>query len=174
MNFFKHHWKIILSVACAIPLVLYVLRPLAFIVLFCFALSAQMDKGRRFMDSMTAEDFARWGSRTAVLLDSRQPNQDALGVYGTGGLPMPEDLKALGILRIDVDQNRVDYVWAGGMDRTCLEVTRNPDGSFVFTAVYNLETSRVLSAPSPQSAQNFLELFRELEPAMRASTLPAP
>lgn len=105
---------------------------------------ARMATGRVYMDSLTRDDVHAWIGRTKQIL-SESPNTYAIGVYGSGGKPIPPDLDKLGIIRIDiVDKDEVRYVWMGGLDHTELEVHRLEDGSFKLIAHYNDERSKVI------------------------------
>jgi hypothetical protein len=57
---------------------------------------------------------------------------------------MPEELKQIKLLGINIGKDYVTYVWLGGMERTDLEVKRTENGTFTITATYNEEESRVL------------------------------
>jgi len=127
-----------------IPFVYFILRPLFFIVALFFVLSSEMKKGQRYMDSMQPSDFTRLEAKTTELLKKYKPDLHPIGVYGVGGDPIPTDLEKMGIVRIDIREESVAYVWVGGMDHTYLEVARNPDGSFVFHGVYNDQTTKIL------------------------------
>lgn len=106
------------------------------------AMRAQMRVGEVYMDSLTEKDVQKWIERTSALLSKYKPGTDSIGTYGSRDKPIPPDLMELKIIRIDVDENRVSYVWLGGLDHTELVVQRMSDGSFTFTAHYNDISSR--------------------------------
>jgi hypothetical protein len=107
---------------------------------------AQMAVGRVYMDSLTEKDIPEWIDRTEKLLSEYKPGMHPIGVYGLGGRakPIPPDLSELKIIRIDITENEVSYVWMGGLDHTELQVHRLKDGSFQFVAQYNDATSKVM------------------------------
>jgi hypothetical protein len=103
-----------------------------------------MAAGRMYMDSLTEKDIPVWIDRTEKLLSEYQPGIGPMGVYGSGAKPIPSDLSKLKIMRIDITENEVSYVWMGGLDHTELEVHRIKDGSFKFVALYNDAKSKVI------------------------------
>jgi hypothetical protein len=118
---------------------------------------AQMDTGSTYMKSLTEEDIRQWIARTEKYLAEYQPGTHSIGVYGLGGKPVPTDLQELKIIRIDILQDQVRYVWMGGMDHTELEVDRLPDGSFRLVAHYNDYKSQVIwpkGGGAPKSNQS--------------------
>jgi hypothetical protein len=108
------------------------------------SMRAQMTVGEVYMDSLTEKDIQEWIVRTNTLLSEYEPGTQPIGVYGSSGKAIPPDLSELKIIRIDVSENRVSYVWMGGLDHTELEVHRLNNGIFIFTAHYNDERSRVI------------------------------
>jgi len=112
----------------------------------------QMAIGETYMKSLGDSDVPAWIARTKPLLGEWNPSLHPIGVYGLGGKTIPADLQRLGIVRIDILENRVDYVWMGGMDHTELEVDRLPDGSFQFIAQYNDYKSEVIWPKRPNKS----------------------
>ncbi|HEY2711228.1 MAG TPA: hypothetical protein VGI60_01840 [Chthoniobacterales bacterium] len=105
----------------------------------------QMATGATYMKSLKEDDLPPWTERTKQFLTEWTPGSlDVVGAYGMGGKPIPADLHRLGIVRVDILEDQVRYVWMGGMDHTELEVDRLPDGSFRFIAHYNDEESEVI------------------------------
>jgi len=98
--------------------------------------TVQMAAGKAYMDSLTEKDIKIWTERTKTLLSEQKPAH-GIGAYGVGEKPIPPELAKLKVVRIDVYEDRVDYVWMGGMDHTYLAVERMSDGDFRFTAYYN-------------------------------------
>jgi hypothetical protein len=96
------------------------------------------------MDSLTEGDVQVWIARTKKLLSEFEPGTGPIGVYGYGAKPIPADLQKLKIIRIDISEDQVRYVWMGGLDHTELEVHRMKDGSFKLIAHYNDERSKVI------------------------------
>src|SRR5262245_34356234 len=99
---------------------------------------AQMAAGRVYMDSLTEKDIPAWIERTEKLL-SEHPDTHEIGIYRSGSAsePIPPELSALKIIRIDMSGEVVSYVWMGGFDHTELQIHRLEDGSFRFVAQYN-------------------------------------
>ena len=56
---------------------------------------------------------------------------------------IPTELMSLKILRVDVLEDEVRYVWAGGLEHTYLSVKRTSEG-FRFFAQYNDEHGKEL------------------------------
>jgi hypothetical protein len=106
--------------------------------LFFRPVSAQMDAGRAYMDSLTEKDIPVWIERTEKLL-SGHPDSVSIGAR-----PIPPDLLKLKIIRIDISGNAVSYVWVGGLDHTELQIHRLENGSFQFVAQYNDARSKVI------------------------------
>lgn len=97
------------------------------------------------MDSITEKDIPVWIERTENYLEEYDPNEYGIGVYGIGkDRPVPEELKKLGIIRIDRAKNSICYVWLGGLDHTYLHVEKDEDGEYIFTAGYNDFDSHVI------------------------------
>jgi hypothetical protein len=101
----------------------------------------RMEAGQRYMDSLTPEMCRELAARSDALIAShgREPLDE---------MSLPPDLKALKILRVDVDvtedgERRVCYEWMGGFDHTYLLVTKEKDGSFHFTGTYDDEHDEV-------------------------------
>jgi hypothetical protein len=107
---------------------------------------SQMTAGRVYMDSLTEKDFQVWADRTKKLLAEYEPGNGPIGVYGSGSdaKRIPADLAQLKIIRIDMSEDNVSYVWLGGLDHTELQVHRLKDDSFEFVAQYNDENIKVI------------------------------
>src|SRR5437016_4922432 len=112
----------------------------------------QTTTGATYMKSLKESDAPPWINRTKRLVAEWNPSLHPIGAYGLGGKPTPADLQQLGIIRIDILQDQVRYVWMGGMDHTELEVDRLPDGSFRFIAHYNDAQSKVIWPKRPNQA----------------------
>jgi hypothetical protein len=112
----------------------------------------QMAIGATYMKSLKDSDVPPWIERTKRLLAEWSPSLHPVGAYGLGGKPVPADLQQLGIIRVDILEDQVRYVWMGGMDHTELEVDRLPDGSFRFIAHYNDYKSEVIWPKGPNHA----------------------
>jgi hypothetical protein len=111
--------------------------------LFSF-MSKQMKAGQQYMDSIKEKDIPVWIERTKKYLGEYEPNLYPIGVYSSETKPIPPELSALKILRIDISQDQVDYVWVGGFDHTELQVEKNKNGNFKFIAQYNNHFSKVI------------------------------
>jgi hypothetical protein len=105
---------------------------------------SQMAAGQVYMDSLTEKDIQVWTERTKKLLSEYEPVTGPIGVFGSGSdaKRIPADLSELKIIRIDMSEDNVSYVWLGGLDHTELRVHRLMDGSFEFVAQYNDETPK--------------------------------
>ena len=99
----------------------------------------QMEVGRKYMDSLTEKDFQKLIELSKPYLVSFDPKANPIGVR-----PVPDELTALKILRIDVFSNVVLFVWMGGLDHTYLEVARADNGEFAVAARYNDEEKKNL------------------------------
>ncbi len=120
--------------------VAYYLSPIGYLFYY---MSAQMKAGQSCMDSITEHDIPIWIDRTDKYLSDIDPNSGRNSNIGEIHL-IPPDLKELGILRIDVQQDYVRYVWVGGLDHTFLEVLKTERGDYRFTANYDDESSKVI------------------------------
>jgi hypothetical protein len=109
-----------------------------------YSMHSQMRTGQRYLDSITEKDIPAWIERTEKYLKEYDPNSTTVGVYGTKDRPIPNELRALKILRIDISQDSVYYVWLGGLDHTYLEVQKNNHGDFKFIGNYNDYSSKVI------------------------------
>ncbi len=105
-----------------------------------FQMDRQMKAGKRYMDSLSETEIQPWIQRAEKLLaEHGHPFRPA------GGVPVPDDLATLGILRIDVlPPNGVWFVWVSGLDHTHLAVERTAEGNHIVTACYDDETTRQL------------------------------
>jgi hypothetical protein len=114
----------------------------------------QMAAGRTYMKSLKESDMPAWIERSKHLLAEYRPDVGPVGVYDnvTHGKPIPSDLAQLKIVRVDIFQNAVCYVWMGGMDHTFLEARRLPDGSITLVAHYNDYQSEVIWPKRPNQA----------------------
>jgi len=100
----------------------------------------QMRAGGAYMDSLSDRDIQKWIHRADVLL-AEQTNV----AERTCGTPVPEDLKKLKILAIDVVlPDCVFFKWLGGMDHTSLIVQKQSNGEYTVTACYDDEHVRQL------------------------------
>ena len=137
--------KVVTAIIALLVLVALVLGPVLF---FIVPMRLQMSAGTHYMNSLTPADIQAWIERTKTILQQRTPGK-SIGAYGNDAdsKPIPDDLKKLKILRIDVAENRVDYVWLGGIDHTILEVDRKPDGTYQVIAGYDDYDSKVLWPP---------------------------
>jgi hypothetical protein len=106
--------------------------------LFFRPLRTQMDAGRVYMDSLTEKDIPIWIERTEKLL-SGHPNSVSIGTR-----PIPPDSLELKIIKINISENAVSYMWVGGIDHTELQVHRLENGSFQLVAQYNDVRSKVI------------------------------
>jgi hypothetical protein len=81
-------------------------------------MTRQMRAGREYMDALTDAEIQKWIDRSKEYLADVDPKEDPIGAR-----QVPPDLQALGIVRIDLRPHAVVYLWAGGLDHTCLVVT---------------------------------------------------
>ena len=122
----------------------YHIAPVGFLI---YGLRSQMKVGQKYMDSITEKDIPVWIERTERYLKEYDPDPNAsvIGVYSShGDKPIPPELEKLKILRIDIAQDHVSYVWLGGLDHTILSVFKTEDGDFRFIGRYNDYNSKVI------------------------------
>jgi hypothetical protein len=154
----KKKTKIILIVLIAI-IILWAILNLIFSFIFAgvyvFHMDNMMEKGVKYMNSISEDDIPVWIERTEKYLKEWHSGNRGIGAYGYER-EVPEELKELGIIRIDIDYMHVSYVWLGGMDHTYLDVERLAGGDFVFTAYYNDEDYEVIwpKGDETQSQEN--------------------
>jgi hypothetical protein len=130
----KRRIKILLA---SIGLLLAVALAVPFFGLF-YPTMRQMHAGRKYMDSLTDVEIQKWIDRSKDYLAHADPNDCPIGAR-----PVPSDLKALKILRIDLHTNSVVYVWCGGFDHTYLTVNERDD-SYEVIAGYDDQHSKVV------------------------------
>ena len=100
----------------------------------------QMAAGRKYMDSLTGNDFKIWAERTQKYLFDFNS-----GKWENGEKNIPAKLKELKILEVNYENsNSINYVWLSGFDHTMLNVERLNNNQFKFTAVYNDGSNRVI------------------------------
>jgi hypothetical protein len=128
--------RIKIALTILVSLVLVVLA-VPFFGLF-YPMMQQMHAGRKYMDSLTDVEIQKWIDRSKDYLAHAEPNE-----YPIGARPVPSDLKALKILRIDLRTNSVVYVWCGGLDHTYLTVNER-GGSYEVVAGYDDAHSKVI------------------------------
>ena len=147
--------KVILLCITALVLtgVSFYLLPIGYLF---YTMASQMRAGQSYMNSITEKDIPIWTDRTKMYLKEYDPNSKIIGVYGIPDKPVPEELKKLKILRIDISQDSVTYVWVGGFDHTYLHVQRTEQGDFRFIAIYNDYSSKVIW-PKQETADIGLE-----------------
>ena len=105
----------------------------------------QMNAGREYMERLDASGLQELTRRVDGLLRSASGN-----VGSAGDLPIPEDLKAEGVLRIiAVPPGRVIIQWMGGIDHTALCFDRTTDGRYHVTAVYSDDEEKSLGTVTP-------------------------
>jgi len=105
--------------------------------------SAQEHAGRQYMDSLSSNDIQAWMKRSEHLMAGSKVT-NTMDVYGIAGKPVPDDLKKLKIIEVDILPDRVDYKWCGGMNDTALIIEQGNNGQLKVTAKYDDEHSRVL------------------------------
>jgi hypothetical protein len=103
-------------------------------------MTAQMQAGRIFMDSLTDADIQKWIIRADTLLADQ-----ALNSQQVVNIPVPKNLSALKIGRIDVSvPDYVAFIWVGGMDHTGLIIQKDANGSHRVIARYDDEHEKQL------------------------------
>lgn len=105
-----------------------------------------MQLGQTYLESIETEEMPDWFKHTEALLQA-YPEGGQLGI--TDSHPIPLALQELGIIRIDVESEAVNYVWLGGMDRTTLVLEKLETERYRVTAHYNKEVSKVIWPESP-------------------------
>jgi hypothetical protein len=113
-----------------------------------------MVAGSTYMKSLRESDMPGWIERSKHFLAEYRPDSRHVGVYDdvTHGKPIPPDLARLKIVRVDVFEDRVCYVWMGGMDHTYLEARRLPGDGFTLIAHYSDYESEVIWPKRPNHA----------------------
>jgi hypothetical protein len=92
------------------------------------------------MDSLSDSDIQNWVGRADSLLAEQTNVAERIR-----DIPVPEDLKKLKILAIDVVQpDCVVFKWLGGFDHTGLIVQKGSNGTHTVTARYDDEHVRQL------------------------------
>jgi hypothetical protein len=109
-----------------------------------YHMHSQMKAGQRYMDSITEKDIPVWLERTKNYLKEYNPKSSHIGDYEEDKKPIPDDLKSLKIIRIDILQDSVYYLWLGGMDHTYLEVQKIDEDNFKLIGRYNKYSSMVI------------------------------
>jgi hypothetical protein len=109
----------------------------------------QMAAGGAYMKSLSQSDMPIWIERSKRLLAEYRQEMRPVGAYGLRNRPVPSDLARLKIVRVDIFEDRVCYVWMGGMDHTYLEARRLPDDTFTLVAHYNDYQSEVIWPKRP-------------------------
>jgi hypothetical protein len=133
-----------IAIAAVLAIGLVVAIKMSFPVRLAEATRAQMAVGAKYMKSLKDSDIPPWIERSKLLLSEWTPELSPIGAYGLDGKAVPTDLQKIGIIRIDILQDQVRYVWMGGMDHTELEVDRLGDGTFRFIAHYNDDKSEII------------------------------
>ena len=109
-------------------------------VQFVRGMMVQMKTGKAYMDSLTDKDIESWVARADYLL-AEQTN----GTERVTDIPVPDDLKKLKVLAIDVlPPDCVIFKWLGGFDHTGLIVRKGSNGEHTVTARYDDEHVRQL------------------------------
>jgi hypothetical protein len=96
--------------------------------------------GQEYMMSLSPQEIQKWIERSDEFIANRDPNRPR----SLSPVAIPEELKRLKILRIDVSKDHVEYVWLGGMDSTSLVVRRFEDGSHQVIAQLSTHYSEVI------------------------------
>ena len=97
----------------------------------------QVRAGQRVMESIKDADIQKWIQRADALLpDTNMPSTSYTPPIGY--TPIPDDLAALGIQRIDIQPpDCVAFVWLGGIDHTELVIMKEATGEHTVIARYN-------------------------------------
>jgi hypothetical protein len=139
-----------------------------FVVYFRFGIS-QFNAGKAELDSLTPEKLKVWAARSEELWAKHGKADYDVGVYGLGRRPIPRELAEIKIIRIDIGEDLIEYVWVGGMDHTSLIVEKGSDGLLSFTAQYDDDRRKKLGIiPIGNHSSNYLA-----EPASGGLVSPA-
>ena len=107
---------------------------------FLLGLADQMRAGHAYMDSLSDTDIQDWITRADKILTEQTNVVDE--VYQ---IPVPDDLKEIKILAIDViPPDCVVFKWLGGFDHTGLIARRDTNGTYTLTARYDDKHTRQL------------------------------
>jgi hypothetical protein len=98
----------------------------------------QMQIGRTYIDSIDEQKCYEWIERTRGLISKYGPAGSPIELVDSS---LPDDLKAIGLVRVDIEEDGVRYVWMGGMDHTNLYVRKNNSNEFEIFANYDDATS---------------------------------
>ena len=131
-------WKRRIKIALVILVLLGLIALAVPFFGFFYPMIRQMRTGRKYMDSLTDVEIQKWIDRSKDYLAHADAHE-----YPIGARPVPTDLQALKILRIDLRTNSVVYVWCGGLDHTYLTV-KERDGGYEVIAGYDDEHSKVI------------------------------
>jgi hypothetical protein len=112
--------------------------------LLIFSMSAQMNAGQAVLKGLTPEKLKIWADRSQSFWANTSKADYGMGVYGIGKKPIPVELAALKIIRIDIEEDSIEYVWLGGMDHTYLYIEKERHGNLHFYAQYDDETRKDL------------------------------
>ena len=158
----KRRTKIVVGVIAlltlgAVAFVVYMADPIFNLFV---PMTRQMHAGRQYMDTLTDADIQKWIARSKDYMAGAKPDEHPIGAR-----QVPPDLQALGIVRIDLRPHAVVYLWAGGLDHTCLAVT-DETGNYEVIARYDDEHSKVIWPK--KDANNSVEPTRAL-PGARGS-----
>ena len=102
-----------------------------------FTLDKGVKIGIKFMENLNDEDLLYWANDALEL-----HSVDSLKSKGIGAIRKVKDeiddrYSEHGIIRIDVNEHSVNYVWMGGFDHTSLHFEISNDSIESVTAVYN-------------------------------------
>lgn len=104
----------------------------------------QMQIGRTYIDSLDEQKCYEWIERTKGLIAKYGPVGSPIKLVDSS---LPEDLKAIGLVRVDIEENGIRYVWMGGMDHTNLYVRKNNSDEFEILANYDDATPEITLWP---------------------------
>jgi hypothetical protein len=129
--------KIIITILSAIAVLIG-----AVVILFHVTFGdmiAQMSAGKDYMKSLTDSDIPVWIDRSIALMETHKTTNDfqQIRLYGDS---IPQQLQDIRISGINIFGDQVWYVWVGGLDHTCLRITRLTNDAFEVYAQYNDES----------------------------------
>jgi len=171
LNISRNQLRIALAIAAAIfiGLAAIVAVPVGLFSVFMHSMSSQMKAGQAVFNSLTPEKLKAWADRSERFWTITDKADYGMGVYDTGRKPIPAELAALKIIRIDIGKDYIEYVWLGGMDHTYLLIEKEMNGDLHFYAQYDESTRKDLGVITP----NKTEPNQSPEPMPMAVTPPA-
>ena len=118
--------------------------------------SAKMWQGKRYLRSLSQEEKLEWIRDADALLKVDSLRSKCIGaVKKNDSLFLPK-YKRLGVIRVDVCGDRVNFMWMGGFDHTGLYIRKDKLGAMRMTVGFN-DYERQEIYPEVKDVQNDLK-----------------